>query len=199
MRRNLWVSLLAAGALAVAGAAQAAVWTIDTSHSSVGFSVRHIFSKVPGSFDKFSGQIDYDPAKPEASSVKVEIEAASINTKNERRDSHLRSADFFEVEKHPTLSFQSTKVVKGEGNALSVEGNLTMKGVTKPVTLAVTFLGATDPKPGARAGFEATTTVNRKDYGILWNRTLDTGGTLLSDDVTITILIEALIPEEKKS
>jgi polyisoprenoid-binding protein YceI len=199
MRRNLFATLLVAGALAVAGAAQAAVWTIDTSHSSVGFSVRHIFSKVPGTFDKFSGTIDYDPAKPEAASVKVEIEAASINTKNERRDNHLRSADFFEVEKYPTLSFQSTKVVKGAGNALTVEGNLTMKGVTKPVTLAVTFLGATDPQPGARSGFEATTTVDRKEYGILWNRTLDAGGTLLSDDVTITILIEAMIPEEKKS
>ncbi|HET7903431.1 MAG TPA: YceI family protein [Candidatus Eisenbacteria bacterium] len=199
MRRNLFATLLVAGALAVAGAAQAALWTIDTSHSSVGFSVRHIFSKVPGTFDKFSGTIDYDPAKPEAASVKVEIEAASINTKNERRDNHLRSADFFEVEKYPTLSFQSTKVVKGAGNALTVEGNLTMKGVTKPVTLAVTFLGATDPQPGARSGFEATTTVNRKDYGILWNRPLEAGGMLLSDDVTITILIEAMIPEEKKS
>jgi polyisoprenoid-binding protein YceI len=125
----------------------------------------------------------------------VEIDAASIDTRNERRDNHLRSADFFEVEKFPTLVFESTKVVKKGENELAVDGNLTMHGVTKPVTLAVTFLGAN----AKTAGFEATTVVNRKDFGIVWNRTLDAGGMLLGDDVEITITIEANVPEKAKS
>jgi polyisoprenoid-binding protein YceI len=198
MRKILGSALLVALAL-LSGTARAAEWTIDTNHSAVAFSVRHLFSKVPGNFDRFSGTIDYDPAAPAAGSVKVSIEAASINTKNEKRDNHLRSADFFDVEKHPTLTFESTKVIPGDGNAFRVEGNLTMRGVTKPVTLAVTFLGAGPAMGGQRAGFEATTTVDRKDYGILWNRTLDQGGTLLSDDVTISINIEAYVPGEPKS
>lgn len=195
--KSLLTAALVTAALAISATAQAATWTIDPAHSSVGFNIRHIFSKVPGSFDKFSGTIDYDPANPAAASVKVEIDPASINTKTQKRDDHLRSADFFDVAQFPAMSFTSTKVTKGDGNALSVEGNLTMHGVTKPVTLAVTFLGSGPAQPGQKAGFEATTTIDRKDFGIVWNRAID-NGTLLGDDVAIAINVEAYIPGEKK-
>ena len=195
--KSLLTTALVAATLALSGTAQAATWTIDPAHSSVGFSIRHIFSKVPGYFDKFTGTIDYDPANPTAASVKVDIDPASIDTKTQRRDDHLRSADFFDVAQFPAMSFVSTKVTKGEGNALTVEGNLTMHGVTKPVTLAATFLGAGPAQPGQKIGFEATTKIDRKDFGIIWNRTID-NGTLLGDDVAITIGIEAQIPEAKK-
>ncbi|HEU4724338.1 MAG TPA: YceI family protein [Candidatus Eisenbacteria bacterium] len=195
--KSLLTSALVAAALTLSATAQAATWTIDPAHSSVGFSIRHIFSKVPGGFDKFSGTIEYDPANPTAASVKVDIDPASINTKTAQRDNHLRSADFFDVATYPTMSFVSTKVTKGEGNALSVEGNLTMHGVTKPVTLAATFLGAGPAQPGSKAGFEATATIDRKQFGIIWNKAID-NGTLLGDDVTINIGIEAYIPGEKK-
>ena len=181
-------------ALAVASVAQAAptTWTIDPVHSQVSFSIRHFFSMVPGSFAKFSGAIVYDPEKPEASSVKAEIDAASISTKNEKRDGHLKSEDFFFVEKYPTLTFTSTKVTAGEGGKLVVQGDLTMRGVTKPVTLDVKFLGSGPTFQGAqKSGFEATTKVNRKDFNIVWNRTLDQGGAMLGDDVEIKIGIEA--------
>lgn len=186
-------------ALVSAVPAFATSWLIDDHHSSVGFSVRHFFAKVPGNFDKFSGAIDFDPANPTAATVKVDIDPASINTKTQKRDDHLRSADFFDVAQFPAMGFQSTKVTKGEGNALNVEGNLTMHGVTKPVTLKVNFLGSGPAFGGQRAGFEATTTINRKDWGINWNKTLD-NGTMLGDDVDINIGIEAYTPPpaEKK-
>ena len=195
--KSLTIAMLFAATLTVTATAQAATWTIDQVHSSVGFTIRHIFSKVPGSFDKFSGTIEYDPSNPTAASVKVDIDPASINTKNSQRDEHLRSDDFFDVAKFPAMSFQSTKVTKGEGNALSVEGNLTLHGVTKPVTLAVTFLGAGPAMGGQRAGFEAASKFDRKDFGIVWNKALD-NGTVLGDEVAIAIGIEAYIPGEKK-
>ena len=198
-RKSLLAAALVVVALASAASANATSWLIDPAHSSVGFSIRHLFSKVPGSFDKFSGTIEFDPANPAAATVKVDIDPASINTKTQKRDDHLRSSDFFDVAKFPTMAFQSTKVTKGEGNALTVEGNLTMHGVTKPVTLAVNFLGAGPALGGQRAGFEATTKIDRKEFGIIWNKTLDSG-TLLGDDVDITIGIEAYTPPpaEKK-
>lgn len=183
--------------LALTGQVQAApqTWTIDSNHSQVGFSIRHFFSKVPGNFQKFSGAIVYDQANPTASSVKVSIDAASINTQNDRRDNHLRSEDFFDVEKFPALTFESTKVTPGtESGKLKVEGNLTMRGVTKPVTLDATFLGAGPSMNGEqRSGFEAIAKINRKDFGIIWNKTLDQGGTMLGDDVDISINLEGVI------
>jgi polyisoprenoid-binding protein YceI len=195
--KSLLTALVAAAAIALTGSAHAATWTIDGNHSSVGFSIRHIFSKVQGNFDKFSGTIEFDPANPAAASVKVEIDPASINTRNTKRDDHLRSADFFDVAKFPAMGFTSTKVTKGEGNVLTVEGDLTMHGVTKPVTLAVTFLGAGPAMGGQRAGFESSAKLDRKEYGIVWNKTLD-NGTLLGDEVAISIDVEAYIPGEKK-
>jgi polyisoprenoid-binding protein YceI len=193
MRKAFTAVLLA---LALAGNAQAAPqsWTIDPNHSQVGFSIRHFFSKVPGNFTKFSGTIVYDPAKPTASSVKAEIDAASIDTRNEKRDGHLKSEDFFFVEKYPTWTFESTKVTPAADGKLSVEGNLTMRGVTKPVTLDVSFLGAGPSMNGEqRSGFEVAGKINRKDFGIMWNKTLDQGGTMLGDDVDIRISVEGVI------
>lgn len=177
--------------------AKPVTWKIDPGHSSVGFSVRHIFSKVPGSFDTFSGTILYDPDKPAGGSVQVEIDAKSINTKVERRDNDLRSPNFFDAEKYPTITFVSTGVKDLGSGKLEVAGNLTMHGVTKPVTLATTALGSGPAMNGqVRAGFEATVTLDRKEFGIVWNRQLDQGGMLLGDDVAIQINIEAVAQTE---
>lgn len=185
--------LLAAllGVTSMAATAQAAptTWTIDPNHSNVTFTIRHFFSKVTGSFTSFSGAVVYDPANPAASSAKAEIQAASINTANERRDGHLKSEDFFDVAKYPALTFESTKVTAGEGGKVKIEGNLTMHGVTKPVTLQGEFLGAGPAMGGQRAGFEATGTIDRKEFGIVWNKVVDQGA-MLGDDVQIRIAIE---------
>ncbi len=193
--RRFAAAFAVALSLALASASQAAptTWTIDPNHSQVGFSIRHFFSKVPGSFTKYSGTIVYDAQKPASSSVKAEIQATSITTNNEKRDNHLRSEDFFFVEKYPTITFESTKVTPVGDGKLMVEGNLTMRGVTKPATLDVTFLGAGPSFAGEqRAGFEAVTKVNRKDFNILWNKALDQGGTMLGDDVEIRIGVEGV-------
>lgn len=177
-------------------------WIIDTNHSSVEFSIRHLFSKVPGKFTKFSGTIVYDAANAATSSVKAEIDASTITTANEKRDGHLKSEDFFDVAKYPTLSFESTKVAAAGENKLKVDGNLTMHGITKPTVLDVTFLGA-GAGPGGRqvSGFEAVTKVNRKDFNIIWNRTWDQGGTMLGEEVEIRLNVEANTPPpaEKKA
>ena len=198
---NAFRALALVVALSFASAVQAAptTYAIDTNHSNVGFSVRHFFSKVPGSFTKFSGAIVYDPAKPAESTVKAEIDATSVNTRNEKRDGHLKTEDFFWVEKHPTLTFESTKVTHAGEGKLKVAGNLTMRGVTKPVVLDVTVLGTGPTDRGDMAGFEAVTTVNRKDFGINWNRTLDQGGVMVGDDVEIRIDVEAVHRNEAKA
>jgi len=193
--RPLILSLLFASALSLAGVAQAkpVTYAIDPLHSNVQFTIRHIFSKVTGSFTKFSGQLVYDADAPAASSVTAEIDANSINTMSDRRDGHLKSPDFFDTAKYPTLTFTSAKVTAGADGKLKVEGTLTMHGVAKPVTLDASFLGA-GPGPGGaqRIGFESTTSIDRKDYGVLWNKTLDQGGTLLGDAVQISIDIEGV-------
>ena len=181
---------------AVVASAEPATYNIDPAHSLVGFNVRHFFSRTPGRFKDFSGTIQYDEKNLANSTVDVTIQAATINTENERRDADLRSGNFFAVDSFPTLTFKSTKVVPGADNNFQIQGNLTMRGVTRPVTLDATMVGVGDVSMGGRgprriAGFEAKTTVNRKDYGIVWNRTLDQGGTMLGDDVAITLQIEA--------
>ena len=199
--RNALGALVLALVLSFASTVQAApaTYSIDTNHSSVSFTVRHFFSKVPGNFKKFTGTIVYDPAKPAESTVKAEIDAASVNTNNEKRDGHLRTEDFFFVEKYPTLTFESVKATPAGENKLKVDGNLTIRGVTKPVTLDVTYLGSGSTGNGVKAGFEAVTKINRKDFGINWNRTLDQGGTMLSDDVEIRLDIEADQKTEAKA
>jgi polyisoprenoid-binding protein YceI len=174
---------------------------IDRAHSDVGFDVRHFFNKVHGSFTDYSGTISYDPKNLTVSTVSVTIRDSSINTRNDRRDTHLRSDDFFAVEKFPTITFQSTKIVPGKDDKhFQVIGDLTMRGVTKSVTLDAEFLGMqTMGQMGTQAGFMAKTTIpDRKEYGISWNRTLDQGGVMLGDDVDITLNIAAFAPDPSR-
>ena len=157
-------------------------------------------SNVEGRFNDFAGTIQLRPAEPGGSSVEFAVKAASIDTNNERRDNHLRSADFFDAEKFPELTFKSTKVVPKDADTLEVTGDLTIHGVTKQVTVPVEILGFQDLAEGnQKAGFETSFTVNRKDYGIVWDRMLDTGGTMLGDQVKITLAIEADKQLEKKA
>jgi polyisoprenoid-binding protein YceI len=191
----LLAGLIVLGSLAPVAAAE--TWVIDTSHSSVSFEVRHFFSMVPGRFGEYEGMIQFDPDKPTEASVEATIQMASVDTDNEKRDEHLRSPDFFDVDSHPTMTFKSKKVEK-QGEALKVTGDLTLHGVTKEVVLDVNFLGAmASPWGGNVAGFTASTKIDRKDFGIVWNKTLDAGGTLLGDEVAIQINIEATTPKEE--
>lgn len=168
-------------------------YKIDKSHSEALFRIRHLMSKVTGRFSDFDGTMTVDSSKPESSSVEFRIRTNSIDTNEPKRDKHLRSAEFFDVEKYPELTFKSKSIKSVGKNAFDVAGNLTMRGVTKPVTVRVDYLGnARDPWGNERAGFEVTTTLNRKDYGLLWNQRLDTGGYLLDDDVQVTINVEAI-------
>lgn len=166
-------------------------WTIDPVHSEVSFKVRHFVTKVPGTFTQWTGEILADPAKLSGGSVSVAIQTASISTKNDRRDTHLRSADFFAVDSFPTITFKSTKV-EGTGSALRLTGDLTIRGVTKSVVLEGEFGGTFGPAEAGKQkiGFSASTKVNRLDYGLRWNRLVE-GVNMLGDDVEILINIEA--------
>ena len=166
-------------------------WAIDPVHSSIEFSVRHLMvSKVRGKFEKFSGAIVV--AEDGTPSVTAEIAVASINTGNEQRDAHIKSADFFEVEKYPTATFTSTGV-RANGDDYVLDGEFTLKGVTKPVSLALEFNGVNPGMGhGEVAGFEASVVLNRKDFGVDLDLPLETGGTVVGDKVTITLEIEAL-------
>lgn len=171
-------------------AADPAVYKVDADHSGVGFTIRHFVSNLSGRFREFDGVIKYDRQNPAASSVEFRVRAASIDTTNNDRDEHLRSKDFFEVQKYPLLTFTSTRVVPKDANTLEVTGNLTMHGVTRQVTFPVELLGTVRTPRGEKAGFEAGFTVNRKEYGISWNDVLDSGP-LLGDEVKIKIEVEA--------
>jgi polyisoprenoid-binding protein YceI len=170
------------------------VYTLDKAHTSVGFVVRHLMvSKVRGSFEEFEGTITVaeDPA---ASSVTTTIQVGSITTRDEQRDAHLKSADFLEFDKYPTITFVSTKVVPAGGPDWKVEGDLTIHGVTKPVTLDLEFNGASgDPWGGTRIGFSATTEIDRDDYDVSFNMALETGGVMVSKNVKIEIEAEAVL------
>jgi polyisoprenoid-binding protein YceI len=179
-----------------AGATAADTYVVDKVHSQVGFRVRHLVGKVSGRFTDFEGKIAADAAKPEASSVEFVVKTTSIDTDNNQRDNHLRSADFFDVAKYAEITFRSTKVTPLGSDRFDVLGTLTMHGVSKDVTLPVSYLGVTkDPWGNDRAGFEVATRLNRKDFGIVWNQTLDTGGLMLGDDVEVTITLEAIKPK----
>ncbi|QRK10377.1 YceI family protein [Archangium violaceum] len=171
-----------------------AIWNIDTTHSGIHFSVRHmVIAKVRGSFRTYSGTVSLDEQDISASSVSVRIETASIDTGVEQRDTHLRSADFFDVEKFPTITFQSTKVEKSSGNGLRVTGNLTLRDVTREVVLEAEQLGiGKDPWGNVKAAFEAKTSVDRRDFGLKWNQALETGGVLVGEKVEITLEIQAV-------
>lgn len=182
-----------AATLAVASPVLATdAYEFDKSHTTVGFQVRHIFTMLGGKFQDFSGTIRVDRAKPESSSVEFTIQAASIFTNDAKRDEHLRSPDFFDVAAHPTITFKSTAVKPLGYDVYEVTGDLTMRGVTKRVTLPVTFLGeGKDPWGNEKMGFELATSLDRKEFGINWNKALDQGGFVVGDEVKVQIAVEA--------
>lgn len=167
-------------------------FTIDKAHSEAAFQVRHLLSRVRGRFTSFSGTITFDETQPRDASVSFTIDAGSIDTNQPDRDAHLRSADFFAVDQFPTLTFESTTVTPRGDARFDVAGDLTIRGVTRRVTLPVTYLGiARDPWGHDKAAFETQLTINRKDFGLLWNAALETGGLLVGDDVRIDVSIQA--------
>lgn len=167
-------------------------WNIDPSHSGVHFTVRHmVVSKVRGAFTRWQGTIQFDEKNPEAGKVSVQIEAPSIDTREEKRDAHLRSPDFFDVGKFPKITFKSTQITKQAEGKYAVAGDLTIHGVTKPVTLATELSPEVkDPWNNQRRGATATTKISRKDFGLTWNKALEAGGVAVSDEVNITVDVE---------
>lgn len=167
-------------------------YTIDPSHSSASFSIKHMMiAKVHGGFEKLSGKLTYDPANPQSAEIEVRVEAASINTREAQRDTHLRSADFFDVEKYPELTFKSTRV-EGSTGDLKLTGDLTIHGVTRTVTFDVEGPSEEmkDPWGNSKIGASATAKIKRKDFGLTWNAALEAGGFLVGDDVSITLDIQ---------
>jgi polyisoprenoid-binding protein YceI len=178
--------------MSTATATAVRTFTIDQSHSDVEFQVRHLLSKVRGRFADFGGTIDFDAERPEASVVRVTIQAASIDTNEPKRDAHLKSDDFFAVDTFPTLSFVSTGVTSKRDGQYVVEGDLTIRDVTKRILLPATYLGAAkDPWGNQKLAFEAEITINRKDFGLNWNAALETGGFLVGDEVKVSLSIQA--------
>lgn len=193
MKRKL-LSVIAASAasLLIAHTSHSAeTYSIDPVHSTVGFKVRHLFSKVTGRFLDVTGTIDLDPAQPEKSAVNATIQAKSIATENQKRDTHLRSPDFFDVGKFETITFKSRKVSQTGSETADVIGDLTIHGVTKEVTLHVKFLGKGKGMQGQnQTGWEATTAIKRSDFGLTWNKAVE-GVAVVGDDVDIELQIEA--------
>ena len=179
-----------------ADAAYAAQYNIDPDHSTVGFKIKHLaISTVSGVFTVFNGKVKFDPSAISSSSVEAVIQAGSINTQQAKRDEHLRSADFFDAVKFPEMRFVSRSVKEISTNSFDVTGDLTMHGITKPVTLAVTYQGdVKDPWGNQRAAFSATTQLRRKDYGIAYNAATETGTLLVGDEVSINLDIECVRP-----
>jgi polyisoprenoid-binding protein YceI len=167
-------------------------YQIDKAHSEAVFQVRHLITKVRGRFSEFSGEIAFDEGAPERSSVTFRIDTASIDTNSADRDAHLRSDDFFAVERFPALTFASTAIAKRSDTEFEVEGELTIRDVTRRVTLPVSLLGkATDPWGAEKLAFETGITINRKDFGLNWNAALETGGFLVGDEVKIDVSVQA--------
>ncbi len=182
-------------ALALPVFAFASTWNIDPEHSNVGFKVRHLMvSNVKGSFDKYAGTVDINDKDITKSKVEVSIDTNSINTNVQKRDEHLRSADFFDVAKYPAMTFVSKKVAKAGKDKLKVTGDLTLHGVTKEVVLDVEgpSIESKDPWGNIRRGASASTKINRKDFGLVWNKALETGGVAVGEEITITLEIEMI-------
>ncbi|MGH9226968.1 MAG: YceI family protein [Acidimicrobiales bacterium] len=169
-------------------------YQLDGAHSRIGFSARHaMVTKVRGTFNDVDGRAYFDAANPSASWVKLTIQAASIDTRNADRDNHLRSNDFFDMETYPEITFASTAVEQVDDETFRVTGDLTIKGVTKPITVEFAHTGvATDPFGNLRVGFEGSTAVNRKDWGVSWNAPLEAGGLLVSEKVTLEFDVSAI-------
>lgn len=176
------------------------VFQVDPVHSRIGFKVRHFVSRVPGQFREFSGTVHLDPDDLATFRLEGEIVTESIDTGNKRRDTHLRSEDFFNVEEFPSITFKTTEARIIDGNNLEVSGEITIRGVTKPLMLEVEVLGVAPGFEGMlMAGFEAHGKVKRKDFGMVWNRALDAGGFVLGEDVMLTLQIEAGHQPESES
>jgi polyisoprenoid-binding protein YceI len=169
-------------------------YTVDPTHSRIGFVARHaMVTKVRGSFNEFAGTGYFDAADPSRSSLEVTIQAASIDTRNADRDAHLRGNDFFDMENHPEIRFVSTAVEPVDESTYRVTGDLTIKGVTRPVTIDFEFTGAAvDPFGNNRIGLEGSVTVNRKDWGVNWNVALEAGGVLVSEKVVLEFEVSAI-------
>ena len=164
-------------------------WTVDASHTTVGFTVRHMMiTNVRGEFGKVTGEVQFDPSRPDASSVRATVDVASINTREEKRDAHLRSADFFDVESHPQMSFES-RSVRRSGDGYEIVGDLTIRGTTRELKLQVEDVTAehTDPWGQRRIGASAKGKIRRSEYGMQWNAALEAGGVLVGDEVTILL------------
>jgi polyisoprenoid-binding protein YceI len=187
----------AAAVLALAAVpAGGATYSIDKTHSEASFQVRHLVTQTRGTFGDFSGTIQFDHQNPQNSVVEFTIEAATIDTAVPDRDQHLRSADFFDVARYPRITFRSTRIAPSANGTFLVTGQLTMRGVTKEITLPVTYAGEVrDPWGNTKAGFSTETTLDRKDFGIVWNAALDQGGVLLGDQVKISINLEAKLEQ----
>lgn len=168
-------------------------WIVDPTHSAIEFSVKHMMiAKVKGSFNKFEASILANPSDLTTAEIDFAVDVASIDTRNADRDNHLRSADFFDVEKNPTLTFKSTKIVKTDEDEYDVTGDVTLNGVTQEETFNITFEGqGKDPWGNEKAGFSGKGKVKRSDYGLTYNAALETGGVLIGDQITLTIEIEA--------
>ena len=188
MRQTIQAVLTVVSLLTASVVFAADTYTIDPAHTTFGFTVKHMMiSQVPGNFDKFDGQIIYSPTDLANSKANVTIEVNSINTRNDKRDAHLKSPDFFDAAKFPTITFVSKKFT-----ATEIVGDLTMKGVTKEVTIPVTISGPVKTMTGGQAiGITGSVTVNRQEYGINWNKTLDQGGLAVANDVLVNVSIEA--------
>jgi polyisoprenoid-binding protein YceI len=185
-----------AALLLIAAGVQADTWHVDKAHTSIGFAVKHlVISTVHGSFTDFDGTVEWDGKDFATAAIAATIQSKSITTNQERRDGHLRSNDFFAADSFPTLTFKSTKIVKGEADKYQVTGDLTMRGKTLPVTLNGTFGGTvTDQRGNVHAGFSAEGTINRQDFGVSWSSTLDNGGLVVSNDVKIQLEVELVKP-----
>ncbi|HZS55069.1 MAG TPA: YceI family protein [Bryobacteraceae bacterium] len=171
----------------------AAQWNIDPGHSSASFAVRHMMvSTVHGSFSGLKGTVDYDPSNVAASKVSLTIDATTVDTRNENRDKDLKSPNFFDISKYPSISFASKRIVPGSAGKFQLIGDMTMHGVTKEVTFDVEGPAAPikDARGNLHSGATATTRLNRKDFGLIWNKTLDGGGAMVGDDVDVTVEVE---------
>ncbi len=198
-RTTLFAGIFA-GLLMVTVSWAADTYTIDGVHSQIGFAVKHLtVATVKGSFSDYSGAVTFDAADPSAVTANVTIQVSSINTQNEKRDGHLKSADFFDAETFPAITFKSTSVTKA-GDAYTVTGDFTMHGVTKSISFPCIIAGPVKGMQGDDViGLSGQTTINRQDFGISWNKTLDEGGYVVSDEVAVTIDIEAHKAKEVKA
>ncbi len=177
----------------------AATYTLDITHTHVGFKVKHLkISTVKGNFNEFSGNIEFDDKNPKSLNASAIVQAKSINTNNEKRDEHLRGKDFFEVNKFPTIEFKSLKVKSFKNNKGVLEGTLTMRGVSKNIKLDFEYTGANSIWGKDKIGFTATGQINRKDFGLTWNSALETGGVLVGEEVDLVLEIEAEKPQATK-